>query len=214
MTKKQTPFDMALNYLSIRDRTEKELSDYLFKKNLSENEVGETLNKLKYYGYIDDERYIRNACENNKSFNHFGKRRLISDLRKKGITDRELMLVEDYFSSEDEAQCCFEQFKTAQKKYASEPSDKKRRKISAYLQRRGFSYDAFSHWLSELQSDDEAEEPVDWKQLQSSYEHYYKMQSRKGYNGWELYQRIKRNLLSKGYDFESVNIIIEKNKND
>src|SRR5690606_4503879 len=47
-------FDAALNYLSFRPRSKKEMENYLYKKGFSEAAVESTLNKLENYGYIDD----------------------------------------------------------------------------------------------------------------------------------------------------------------
>lgn len=56
-----TPFDRALQYLSYRSRTEAEIRIYLEKKGFDSETVDHTLQKLKYYGYIDDEKYLQSV---------------------------------------------------------------------------------------------------------------------------------------------------------
>lgn len=210
---KQSAFDRCMNYLSYRDRSESEMRLYLEKKNYPEQTIEETMDKLKYYGYINDANFVKHVCEANKQGKCFGRRRILQQLRQKGITKNNLALVDDFFSPEAEEKCCERQFEWAQKKYAGEPVVKQKQKISAYLARRGYTFDMIRPFLNGLKdtakdtdhnNDGESDE-----QLARYYQKYYRMQSRKGYEGWELKQRIIRNLLSRGFDRERVRTIVE-----
>lgn len=209
----QKAFDLCVGYLSYRDRTELEIRTYLEKKHIDGVVAEQTLGKLKYYGYVDDEKFIRNACEANTRYQHFGRKRLRRELEKKGIprdmTDR----MDRYFTPEDEAACLALQFDQAEKKYAREPFMKKKQKISSYLERRGFSYEAYGSRLAHLQADageEAAEREAGAGELERYFEKYARMQSKKGYTGREWRMRVTRNLMGRGFGSDSIRRAFEE----
>ena len=50
-------YDLAINYISIRVRSIKELRDYLLKKGISINEVEKTIKRLIKENYLNDRKY-------------------------------------------------------------------------------------------------------------------------------------------------------------
>ena len=63
----QKAYDQSLNYISFKNRTEKEMVDYLEKKEYSERVVAEVMAKLVQYAFINDTAYVKNYCYNNIS---------------------------------------------------------------------------------------------------------------------------------------------------
>lgn len=82
-------FNKASDLLSRRDHSERELLTKLRQKGYS---VGaeEAVEKLRDYGYVDDERFAFSYAAELKRLKHFGKRRIEQELFKKGI-DREIV---------------------------------------------------------------------------------------------------------------------------
>lgn len=77
-----TALDQAYNYLSYRARSAREIRDHLVKKGHSELVIGETLEHLARYGYVNDLEFARQfVC----SKDNWGPRRLQFELRRKGI---------------------------------------------------------------------------------------------------------------------------------
>ena len=52
--KKKLCMDAALTYLGTRMRSEREMLTYLKKKEYTPDEINQTMERLKGYGYIDD----------------------------------------------------------------------------------------------------------------------------------------------------------------
>ena len=52
-------YDIALKYISTKMRCEKEIKEHLIKKNIDEDIINKTINKLKKDGYLDEKSYIR-----------------------------------------------------------------------------------------------------------------------------------------------------------
>lgn len=204
---KKAAIDQAMDYLTYRDRTEKEMADYLAKKKYSEREIAKTMALLKQYGYVDDKRYVKQACETNRLTRHDGRRKLRFDLKRRGISDAALILLEDYVTDDDEQANCEALFEAAKQRYARERGAKKRQKILNFLGRRGFGYAMVSPLLSQIPWEDEEEtaDPEALREdLERAYIKYYNMQSRKGYDGWELKARINRNLRSRGFSGDMI----------
>ena len=82
-------FNKATDLLSRRDHGEKELLIKLRQKGFKE-EAEEAIEKLKYYGYIDDRRFAENYVKELIRIKHYGKRRVEQELYRKGI-DREII---------------------------------------------------------------------------------------------------------------------------
>lgn len=82
-------FNKATELLSRRDHGEKELLIKLRQKGFKE-EAEEAIEKLKYYGYIDDRRFAENYVKELIRIKHYGKRRVEQELYRKGI-DREII---------------------------------------------------------------------------------------------------------------------------
>lgn len=207
-------FDVAMDYLSYRDRTEREMAEYLEKKEYTAKEIAICMAELKNYGYVDDQAYIARVCEENQLYKHFGKSRLRWELKRKGISDQDLHILEDYISENDEASNAAAAFEIASDKYGTDSYVKRRQKITAWMQRRGFSFETIRPFLAQIHREDDseldAENGMDATALERDYAKYYRLQSRKGYQSWELKARIKRNLMSRGYRSAVVQAVMER----
>ena len=91
--------DYALRLIEFRDRTEKELREKLVAKGYIEEQIEDTIEFLKNYGYIDDGRYASHFTQDAINLKKWGKIRIRTELLRKGI-DREIVdfAIEDAFS--------------------------------------------------------------------------------------------------------------------
>lgn len=207
------PFELALNYLSYRDRTEKEMRDYLAKRHIREKAIDAAIDKLKYYDYINDERLLKRLCEQNAIGKRLGRRRLKRDLKQKGFDESLTGRIDTLIDDETEKACLAYHFKQAEKRYAKDPPGKRRQKMTAYLMRRGFGYEAIAPFfdsLADTGSDERGGTDPDDDQLSFYFEKYYRMQSKKGYTGRELQMRVSRNLAQRGFPYDAIREIVER----
>lgn len=204
-------FDLALKYLSYRSRTEKEMVEYLEKKGKSPQTIAAVMEKLVFYHYINDEDYLESAIRTNLMGNQFGRLRLKQDLARRGIRGELLNQLQVFYPIESEEECCRSQMQKAIKKYAGEFGRKKLQKVGAYLQRRGFSYDMINTMIGDVPLETAMDMPEKRQSdIEGYFEKYRRMQERKGYSGWELNQRIKRNLASRGVSFDEINAVMNR----
>lgn len=124
----------AIEYLKYADRTEAELRDRLSRQFYVESVIDDTITYLRYYGYLDDTRCIRNFIEKNK--NNHSKRWIESKLKQKGVTrDQCDSLWGEEYSEEEPARKLLE--KKLKGKIITEKKEKD--KALGYLYRQGFS---------------------------------------------------------------------------
>ena len=85
MNSKMDAFDKASSYLALKPRTEGEIRSYLNKKEYSQTEIDEAVEKLLEYRYLDDvayaETFIRQAADRG-----WGKRKIEQNLVEKGVS--------------------------------------------------------------------------------------------------------------------------------
>lgn len=137
---KSSPLDSALRILTLRDHSEAELRRKLKAKGFQEG-VEETIVRMRELGYLDDARFARSfassAIRNGRGFGV----RLKMELARRGVAEpviRETLaeIAEEFGEAEVLAQTIERRFSGFD---PEEASDKEKRKVVAYLQRKGFS---------------------------------------------------------------------------
>ncbi|MBQ8166864.1 MAG: regulatory protein RecX [Lachnospiraceae bacterium] len=76
-------FDKAVNLLAFKDRTTQEIIQKLKEKGYSDDDIEETVDKLSYYGYLNDQNYTISYIKDNASKK--GKKLITNELSKKGV---------------------------------------------------------------------------------------------------------------------------------
>lgn len=130
-------FDTAIYYLTFRDRSQRELIIKLKEKGYSESEIEETIDKLSYYGYLNDERYAFSYIKSHMQ--NRGKKRIALELSGKGI-EKETM--NHMFSElvEDESDTVYQLIN--RRYYGLDFSDDAQvRRMYSFFARRGFRYE-------------------------------------------------------------------------
>lgn len=147
-------FNSALNSLDYRDHSEKEIRAKLLRKHDADY-VDEAVEKLIELDLINDERYAENYARELFERKKFGKMRIKSELRAKGISaDIANAAVEELFEEEepDNVQRIVD---IIGKRYYNRMNDEVgRKKVFSALQRMGYSFSDIREAMSEF-SDDE-----------------------------------------------------------
>lgn len=130
----------SLSYLSLRPRSEKELHDYLVKKNISIEVIESVLDRLKEGGHVDDRKFVHWWCEQRRHFRNKSSFVIKQELFRKGINksiideEMEESLDEDF----EHAKAVYEKNARRYSKYTGREFEQK---MGAYLARKGFSWD-------------------------------------------------------------------------
>ena len=141
----------ALQYLSYRDRSKWELSQYLGKKEYSPPVIQKTLDYLTELNYVDDHRFALGWGQYKINKNKLGKNRLYFELLGKGVNKETIeailnTLYEENPEMELAAQCARKKWITLK----SFEEKKKKRLLVQYLKRKGFSSDIIYQSLMTL----------------------------------------------------------------
>ena len=147
-------FNSALNSLDYRDHSEKEIRAKLLRKHDADY-VDEAVEKLIELDLVNDARYAENYARELFERKKFGKMRIKSELRAKGISaDIANAAVEELFEEEepDNVQRIVD---IIGKRYYNRMNDEVgRKKVFSALQRMGYSFSDIREAMSEF-SDDE-----------------------------------------------------------
>jgi regulatory protein len=134
----EVAYQKALNLLSRKQRTSHEIQQKLVEKGYSSSQVEEVLIKLQHAGLIEDQKYAQMWVENRNSFHPRSQRLIRLELHHKGIANDEIekALAGSAEDTELATQAALQQIR----KYERLDWESFRKKLSAFLLRRGFSY--------------------------------------------------------------------------
>jgi regulatory protein len=139
-------YERALNFLSYRPRSEAEVRRNLHKKQIGDAVVEEVVERLARIGMLDDREFARYWVDNRVEFNPRGARALRQELWEKGVPGP---VIEDVLADLDEEAAARKALETGTRRFSHlEPRDF-RRKLEAYLARRGFSRVVFGPLVEE-----------------------------------------------------------------
>ena len=135
-------FNLCVKYISSRVKTEKQIKDYLYKKEYKTDIVNAVIKKLKEYNIINDEMFAESYIKSNTNYSKNKiKQKLYSFGVKSGSVDILTEEVDDYASCLNNAKKYMKN-----KVYSKEVVDKLIRR----LQGMGYNWDAIKHALNEL----------------------------------------------------------------
>ena len=143
----------ALAFLGYRPRTEREVRDRLRERGHAPAAVEATIERLRGWRYVDDAGFARFWVEGRVEHRPRGRRLLEQELRQKGVdreTAREAVADADY----DEVAAAVALARKRWPAYAADDPASARRRLGAYLQRRGFGRDAVRAALRDVLRED------------------------------------------------------------
>jgi len=139
--KRGSPFDCSLRILALRDHSEAELKRKLKEKGYEEQGIGESVARLRELGLLDDARFARSfassAVRNGRGYGGRLKLELARRGVEAGIVSEVLAEISEEFSESELLAGMIA------RRYAgfdpATATDKEKRKVVGYLQRKGFS---------------------------------------------------------------------------
>ena len=140
-------FNVAVKYASSKLKTEKQIRDYLYKKEFKKATILPVIEKLKEYGVIDDKIYMESYIKSNPNFS---KNKLKQKLIMSGISKD--LIDEKLNDLEDEDSCLTNAKKFLKNKIMDQKTREKLIRRLTYL---GYSWDSINSVLKTLNSDEE-----------------------------------------------------------
>lgn len=138
-------FEVASKYLTSAVKTEKQLKDYLYKKDFKTEAINYATSKLKEYGIINDENFAISYIKSNPSFS---KEKLKQKLLSFGVKNFD---VTEVVNEEQENENCLNNATKFLKNKL--PTKEVYEKLIRHLQSKGFRWESIKHCLNKLKLD-------------------------------------------------------------
>ena len=139
--------ERSLNFLSYRPRSEAEVRRHLRQKSVDDEVIEAVIERLTRAGMLDDREFARYWVENRLQFNPRGVRALNHELREKGVP---APIIADTLAGLDEQVPARRALEAGMRRMAHPDPRSFRRRLEAYLARRGFSYEVIAPLVEEV----------------------------------------------------------------
>lgn len=142
----------TLRFLSYRGRSEKEIRDYLQKKNASPEIIEKIITYCKEYNFLNDEKFAKDWVRSRTTYRLKSKWIIKMELQKKGI-DPEIIEKTLNVKGNEEISDTQQVKKLLEKRlsrYKDLPRDKLYQKLGGFLARRGFSWDIIKKSIDDI----------------------------------------------------------------
>jgi regulatory protein len=153
------PRQYCLRLIKIRLRSVAEIEQILRHKEVEEDQIRQVVLELSEAGLLDDLRFARAWVHTQDNLSPKGEIILRQELKRRGIGDllinqvlleRENEFVQDYPKDDLEKKKALELIKRRAYFYRDLEASVRKRRLGAYLARRGFSYELINKLYSEL----------------------------------------------------------------
>jgi regulatory protein len=148
--------ESALNLLSYRPRSEREIRRRLQRKEFSEHAIEGAIKRLLRAKLLDDEAFARYWISNREQFRPRGQFALRQELGRKGVPSR---IIDGLLEDVDEAENAYRAATKRLSRWQRMDPSERQRKLTAYLQRRGFSYDVIREVWERLVAEKAIDQP-------------------------------------------------------
>lgn len=150
--------ERALNFLSYRPRSEAEVRRNLREKDVEDEVIAAVVERLMHADLLDDREFARYWVENRARFNPRGFRGLRYELRQKGVADD---VIDDALATFDVQAAARKAAEAGARRLSDADPRDFRRKLLAYLSRRGFSYAVSKPLVQEKLEERRCEEDIE-----------------------------------------------------
>lgn len=204
-------FNKGLNYLSYQMRSEHEVKKKLLDLGFGEAVILEAMQKLRSYGFLNDETYSKALLESKKRTMKKGPRAIKQDLIKKGIDKQLQQDVLQSYTYEEQLKLALEIAEKVARSEAKKTPTQMKQKIQDMLMRKGYSFAIVSDVLEQMVFETPED---DWSQMIAAQgEKVWKKYASK-YTNYELHMKVKQALYQKGFPIEIIERFIEEKENE
>ena len=181
----------AISYINIRQRSKKEINEFLSKNDSSLKDNAEIVRRLEHEGYIDEKKYCQSYINDCVYLKNDGPIKIINNLKKLGINEDIISQEIKIFSKEQQQ----EKIKKYIAKQVLLNKNKAllilKNKLLNNLLKMGYEKDDILSYLNDIQIDEDV-------LYQQEYQKAYNKLAKK-YIGKELELRVKQKLYQKGF---------------
>ena len=152
----------ALNFLSRRARTEKELRNELLKDGYEETRIDSIIAELKNSHLLDDQEFSSNWVENRNSLHPRSQRLIALELRQKGITEE---IIQDSLRNVDDDQTAYHLGSRYSRRLAGLEWPVFRKRLSNHLASKGYDYGTINRVVHQIWKENECSDEDSLSQI-------------------------------------------------
>ncbi len=141
-------FSRAIKNLSRSEKSQKQIFDLLTQNEFCEDIIKRVILRLLELDYLSDERLAKDFVARSNSL---GLRAIKAKLKQKGISDE---IINNVLSCTDETDSAIELAKKLMQKHSALDNFKRKKKVSDFLARRGYSWDTISYAISRAEEEE------------------------------------------------------------
>lgn len=202
-------YNLAVNYLARRMRSEKEIIDYLAKKEIDESIVEEVIHKLTAQKYINDQEFAVAYVRTQANTTDKGSNVIKSELKEKGIAESIIKTALEEFPLEQQIEKAVKIGEKFFKRNAKESLKIQKQKLENLLLRKGYSFEIITIAIKEAnvpKQDDEEMEAIRF-QGEKAHRKYSK------FDRFEYQQKMKQTLYRKGFSMDLIEQYLAEKEN-
>jgi regulatory protein len=193
-------YNLAVNYLARRMRSEKEIKDYLTQKEVEEPIINEVLHKLASQKYINDGEYAFSFVRTQMNTTDKGPDVITMELKERGINAAIIKQAIAEYPKENQVEKAIKISEKLIKKSLKDSERIVKQKAEQLLLRKGYPFDVIHIALNEAEMDKEQDEEMEALRFHGEKAHrkYSK------YSGFEYELKMKQALFRKGFSMELI----------
>lgn len=204
-------FQLALNYLSYQTRTEREMRNYLVKKEIESIDREKIIQRLINMQLINDQQFSESYVRTQMKISDKGPKVIEQQLKQKGLSPENIQhgLIE--YSVENQLEVAQRVASKAMKRYQTKSFQEAKQKVRYYLLQKGFTSDITERVMEELAF--EKDEEKEWESLQKEGDKLWQKHHLLPMNQRAF--KVKQSLFQKRFDTGLIQqYISEKEMND
>lgn len=203
-------YNLAVNYLAKRMRSEGEVRNYLTEKEIDEPIIKEVILKLYEYNFLDDREYAKAYVRTQKKTTDKGTELIRKELKEKWIDENLIEEALNEYSIEEQMETAIKVSEKYLSKNRFESERTLKLKLEHLLKRKGFSFDVIQAVLRDANFEKKDEEEMD------AIRHHGEKLKRKynQFTRYEFEQKMKQALYRKGFSIELIETYLRESKQD
>ncbi|MBE6184170.1 recombination regulator RecX [Heyndrickxia ginsengihumi] len=192
--------NIAIQFLSFRMRSEKEIKDYLRKKEMDEAIIKEVIHKLYEQQYLNDLHFAISYVKTQVNTTRKGAKIIQLELQQKGINEAYIEEAMGYYDIDKQVEHALLLAEKYAKQHQKLSEKQLYQRIEQHLARKGYTFDVISRALKNLHV--EKDEDEEWfaliRQAEKAHKRY------QAFTGFLYEQKMKQSLYRKGFSLELI----------
>lgn len=203
----QKSYLLAINFLSYRMRTKKEMHDYLKKKEVDPEHIKVVIERLIKEKLIDDKLFAEMFVRTRISTSSKGPLLIKKELVEKGVTNSIAGQAIELYSYELQYEKVSKLLEKKRMTSKKESNKQQVQKLQGHLLQKGFSQAVVSDALNNFDQEQESED--EWEALCYQGDKLLR-KNKKKYEGFTLKQKMKEGLYRKGFQMDDINRFLDE----